>query len=235
MVAAHYIFPWQSRMRESQKYCTSTLSCKLAAHDGFVAFIQWFNTHMKAIHLHLPTANYTKYIKGHYYTAIKVYNHLPNHIKSLLPNQVSFKYALKRFLCRHSFYSIMEYFEFKDDRWNMDSKINNEGKEETLLRLNTMVWCFLCLWFYVLYQWCLWIDNFDKDNLSSHIMWECKYVPGTTVIWLQIWLDVYDNIHILRFEYVTMQGINGNKDWFDLMRNYTSSVYTNTAHHLIKS
>jgi hypothetical protein len=65
--------------------------------------------------LHLPTANSTKYIKGPYYTAIKVYNYLPRYMKSLASNKKKFKYTLKRFLCQHSFYSIKEYFDFKEN------------------------------------------------------------------------------------------------------------------------
>jgi len=53
MVAAHHILPRESRIRGSLKYCTSALSCKLAAHEDFGTFIQCFNTRMYA------TRNYT--------------------------------------------------------------------------------------------------------------------------------------------------------------------------------
>ena len=49
------------------------------------------------------------------FTAIKIYNQLPVYMKSLLSNQKRFKYTLKRFLCQHSFYSIEEYYDYKDD------------------------------------------------------------------------------------------------------------------------
>jgi hypothetical protein len=65
--------------------------------------------------LHLPIANLAKYTKGPYFSAIKIYSHLPEYIKSLSSDQKRFKYTLKRFLCQHSFYSIQEYYDFKDD------------------------------------------------------------------------------------------------------------------------
>jgi hypothetical protein len=65
--------------------------------------------------LHLPNANLAKYTEGPYFSAIKIYNHLQKYIKSLSSDQKRFKYTLKRFLCQHSFYSIEEYYDFKDD------------------------------------------------------------------------------------------------------------------------
>jgi hypothetical protein len=62
--------------------------------------------------LHLPIANLTRYAEGQYFSAIKIYNHLPEYIKPLLLNQKRFKNTLKRFLCQHSFYSIQEYYDF---------------------------------------------------------------------------------------------------------------------------
>ena len=65
--------------------------------------------------LHLPIVNLTKYTKGAYFSSIKVYNHHPEYIKSLSSDQKRFKYTLKRFLCHHSFYSIQEYYDCKED------------------------------------------------------------------------------------------------------------------------
>jgi hypothetical protein len=65
--------------------------------------------------LHLPIANSTKYTERPYFSAIKIYKHLPEYIKSLSSDQKCFKNTLKRFLCQHSFYSIQEYYDFKDD------------------------------------------------------------------------------------------------------------------------
>jgi len=65
--------------------------------------------------LHLPIANLTKYTEGPYFSAMKLYNHLPDYIKSLTCDQKRFKNTLKKFLCQHSFYSIQKYYEFKDN------------------------------------------------------------------------------------------------------------------------
>src|SRR5215510_6104784 len=65
--------------------------------------------------LHLPIANLSKYTEGPYFSAIKIYNHLPEYIKSLSYDQKRFKNTLKRFLCQHSFYSIQEFSDSKED------------------------------------------------------------------------------------------------------------------------
>jgi hypothetical protein len=65
--------------------------------------------------LHLPIANLTRYTGGPNFSAIKIYNHLPEYIKSLSLDQKHFKNTLKRFLSQHSFYCIQEYYDFKDD------------------------------------------------------------------------------------------------------------------------
>jgi len=59
--------------------------------------------------LHLPTANLSKFNKGAYISGIKVFNHLPHHLKVLTNDLKCFKFALKRFLCHNSFYSLNEY------------------------------------------------------------------------------------------------------------------------------
>ena len=63
--------------------------------------------------LHLPIAILTKFNKGTYFTGIKVFNHLPEHIKILTNDRKGFKCTLKRFLYQHAFYLIAEYFEYK--------------------------------------------------------------------------------------------------------------------------
>jgi hypothetical protein len=66
--------------------------------------------------LHLPIANLSKFNKGAYMSGVKVLNHLPQYIKTLANDQKCFKSTLKRFLCHHSFYSMKEYYEYKEDR-----------------------------------------------------------------------------------------------------------------------
>jgi len=66
--------------------------------------------------LHLPIVNLSKFNKGAYISGVKVFNHLPQYIKALANDQKSFRSTLKRFLYHHSFYSVDEYYEYKEDR-----------------------------------------------------------------------------------------------------------------------
>ncbi|GFG29580.1 hypothetical protein Cfor_01706 [Coptotermes formosanus] len=65
--------------------------------------------------LHLPIVNLSKFHKGAYISGVKIFNHLPQYIKILANDQNRFKSTLKRFLYHHSFYSMDEYYEFKED------------------------------------------------------------------------------------------------------------------------
>jgi hypothetical protein len=65
--------------------------------------------------LHLVLSNLTKFNKGPYISGIKAFNHLPQHLKALDFNSTYFKTSLKRFLYHHSFYTIDEYYEYKDN------------------------------------------------------------------------------------------------------------------------
>jgi hypothetical protein len=65
--------------------------------------------------LHIPIANLSKFNKGVHIWGIKVFNHLPQHIKALTNDQKCFKSTLKRSLYHHSFYSMNEYYEYKGD------------------------------------------------------------------------------------------------------------------------
>jgi hypothetical protein len=64
--------------------------------------------------LHLPVANLSQSNKAPYISCIKVFNHLPQYIKDLTGNQTSFKSTLKMFLYHHSFYSMKEYYKYKE-------------------------------------------------------------------------------------------------------------------------
>ena len=59
------------------------------------------------LNIHLSTVNLSKYHKGTYVSGGKAFNHLP----PLVDNLKVFKLALKKFLYRHLFYSIEEYYE----------------------------------------------------------------------------------------------------------------------------
>ena len=66
--------------------------------------------------LHLPIANLLKFNKVAFISGIKVFNLLPQYIKALTNDLQYFKSTLKRFLYHHSFYSMNEYYEYKEDR-----------------------------------------------------------------------------------------------------------------------
>jgi hypothetical protein len=66
--------------------------------------------------LHLPKVDLPKFNKGAYISGVKVFNHLAQYIKTSANDQKCFKSTLKRFLCHHSFYSMEEYYEYKEDR-----------------------------------------------------------------------------------------------------------------------
>jgi hypothetical protein len=61
-----------------------------------------------------PVANLSKFNKGAYVSGIKGFNHFPQYIKNLIGNQTYFKSILKRFLYCHSFYSLNEYYKYKE-------------------------------------------------------------------------------------------------------------------------
>ena len=65
--------------------------------------------------LHLPLVNLIKFSKGPYITGMKVFNHLPQNLKTLVHDSRKFKCSLKRFLYQHSFYSTEKYYEYKEE------------------------------------------------------------------------------------------------------------------------
>jgi len=65
--------------------------------------------------LHPSLSNLTKFKNGPFIMGIKVFNHLPQSLKALVHNPKQFRSSLKRFLYHHSFYSIEEYYEYKEN------------------------------------------------------------------------------------------------------------------------
>ena len=65
--------------------------------------------------LHLPLVHVSKFDKGAYLLGVKAFNHLLQYIKTLANDQKHFKSTLKMFLYDHSFYSMDEYYECKED------------------------------------------------------------------------------------------------------------------------
>jgi hypothetical protein len=64
--------------------------------------------------LHPPLFHLTKYQKGVHYAGIRVFNHLPTSIKSIANEIKVFKKTLQKFLLDNSFYSMEEFFNFKE-------------------------------------------------------------------------------------------------------------------------
>jgi hypothetical protein len=65
--------------------------------------------------LYFPLTNLTIFQKGSQYFGIKVYNNLPDTIKQLSDNKNQFKKAVLQFLYLYSFYSMDEFFKYKDN------------------------------------------------------------------------------------------------------------------------
>jgi hypothetical protein len=65
--------------------------------------------------LYPALTNLTKFNKGPYTSGIKIFNHLPQYLKALVHNSKHFRSSLERFLYHHSFYSLEEYYEYKEN------------------------------------------------------------------------------------------------------------------------
>lgn len=61
--------------------------------------------------LHLPITNLTLVQKGVLHSGIKIYNHLPTHIKTLSKDPKHFKLKLKSFLLEQTLYSLEEFYQ----------------------------------------------------------------------------------------------------------------------------
>jgi hypothetical protein len=71
--------------------------------------------------LYFPSANLSIYQKGTHFIGIKIFHNLPNNIKQLYGNIDLFKKTLRHFLYLHSFYSIDEFFKYKDNNLHVES------------------------------------------------------------------------------------------------------------------
>jgi hypothetical protein len=65
--------------------------------------------------LHLPIANLSVFQKGVYYSGVKIFNYLPTDLKQTFYDVSNFKKALKRFLLDNSFYSLEEFYSWKNN------------------------------------------------------------------------------------------------------------------------
>ena len=92
--------------REVVAWLFNVYFCNSAVHE--------FNTHNNN-NLHPSLSNLTKFKNGPFIMGIKVFSHLPQSLKALVHNPKQFRSSLKRFLYHHSFYSIEEYYEYKEN------------------------------------------------------------------------------------------------------------------------
>jgi hypothetical protein len=65
-------------------------------------------------HLHRPNANLSCFQKSTFYADIRIFNRLPLSLISLKNEKTKFKAELKQYLNTHSFYSVDEFFMYKD-------------------------------------------------------------------------------------------------------------------------
>ena len=64
---------------------------------------------------HLPIANLSVFQKGVYFSGAKIFNNLPTDLKQTFYIVCKFKKGLKRFLLYNSFYSLEEYYSWKEN------------------------------------------------------------------------------------------------------------------------
>jgi hypothetical protein len=74
--------------------------------------IHQYNTRIKD-NMHLTNMNFTKVKKGPCFSCIRMFNHLPNNVKSLDFNIKTHKKILKNFFQENPFYSVDEYLMYK--------------------------------------------------------------------------------------------------------------------------
>jgi hypothetical protein len=60
---------------------------------------------------HLPSSSTSCFKKGVFYSGIRIFNSLPDNIRSLRYDRVQFRKELRKYLMTHSFYSLTEFFE----------------------------------------------------------------------------------------------------------------------------
>jgi len=64
--------------------------------------------------LHPPLSHLTKYQTGVHYASIRIFNHLRTSIKSITNETKEFNKTLERFFLDNSFYSMDEFFNYKE-------------------------------------------------------------------------------------------------------------------------
>jgi hypothetical protein len=71
-----------------------------------------FNTRYDT-NLHSPTSNLNNFLKGAYYSGIKIFSHLPANMKCLTNDLERLALSQKRFLNSILFYTLEEFFHYE--------------------------------------------------------------------------------------------------------------------------
>jgi hypothetical protein len=99
----------------SAQYIYSLLMFVVNNRNLFLDNVDLFTIKTRnSYNLHLSLSHLTTYQKGVYCTGIRVFSHLPTSIKSIMNETKVFKKTLKRFLLDNSFYSMDEFYNFKE-------------------------------------------------------------------------------------------------------------------------
>jgi exonuclease III len=102
------ILPLQSQ------YIYSTLMFIVKNKELFKINSEFHTLNTRTKHdLHMPAAKLTIYQRGTCYSGIKMFNHLPQTLKQVSNNIPKFRTSLKRLLIENSFYSIEEFYSWK--------------------------------------------------------------------------------------------------------------------------
>jgi len=105
------------------QYILSLLLFVVKNNEEFISNSEVHSTNIRnKSDLYAPSIKLTKYQKAVYYSGIKIFNHLPQNIKSISWNVKKFKLVLKRFLPMGSHYTLDEYFDWIS-RSDLDSFI----------------------------------------------------------------------------------------------------------------
>jgi hypothetical protein len=103
-------------LRLQSQYILSLLVFVVKSKDSFKtnSDIHSFNTRFNH-DIHIPVANLAIFKKGVWYSGTKIYNHLSPALKQLSHDVFKFKTALKRFLLANAFYTLEEYYSWKQE------------------------------------------------------------------------------------------------------------------------
>ena len=94
------------------------MSIFIGNQDKFLTNSSVHSINIRSKHqLHRPIANLSCFQKGASYSGIRIFNNLPQSIRSLRNEKPQFKVAWKFFLYAYSFYSVDECFACTDDMY----------------------------------------------------------------------------------------------------------------------